>query len=318
MISFDSVSKFVLSDVTVHIPPGITVGLIGASGAGKTTFLKLACGLLVPAQGEVFTMRKNPVSERQKCKNDWSVLFADKPFLNKEDTVCGNFKMLGEIYRIKKAVFDEDYAELSEKLGFGTFQKELVKDLSLGQRRRTELGAALLQRPKLLLLDEPASGLDETAKQAFGELLDKRKKETGMTVLLTSHDMAEISRLCDRIAFLHEGKLLFYGKEEMLQRRFLPQEKMQVKVLDGMPDLEDLPIEKLEFAGGILQLFFRADVITAAEILQFLLRKSSVTEVSICKPKLEDIVAGIVKEREAKKENRQEKEEEEAGNERIY
>lgn len=303
MISFDSVSKFVLSDVTIHIPQGKTVGLIGASGAGKTTFLKLACGLLEPDKGEVFTMRKSPVTERTSCGNDWSVLFTDKPFLNREDTVLGNFEMLGAMYRIRQDVFCTDYAELSERLGFHVFEKELVKNLSLGQRRRAELGAALLQRPKLLLLDEPASGLDETAKQAFQNLLTERKKETGMTVLLTSHDMVEISRLCDRIAFLHEGKLLFHGEEKALRRRFLPQETIRLKVTGGMPDLEDLPLEKYEFDGEVLQIGYRADVIAAAEILQFLLRKCNVTEVSICKPKLEDIVARIVKE---------------SGNERIY
>lgn len=294
MISFDSVSKFKLSDVTVHIPQGKTVGLIGMSGAGKTTFLKLACGLLMPKSGEVFTMGKNPAESRQICGRELSVFFADKPFLNREDTVLGNFEMLRAMYRLREKTFREDYAELSAELGFGRFERELVKNLSLGQRRRAELGAALLHRPRLLLLDEPACGLDENAKRKFQALLARRKKEKNMTVVLAAHDMTEISRLCDRIALLHEGKLLFCGEEETLRRRFWPQRELRLRVSDGMPDLEDLPLEKYCFDGEVLSLVYRADFVTAAEILQFILRKSIVTEVSIHKPGLEEIVARLM------------------------
>lgn len=293
MISFDSVSKFVLSDITVHIPQGKSVGLIGVSGAGKTTFLKLACGLLEPEKGKVFTMRKIPVADRRKLGRDFSVLFTDKPFLQKEETVWGNFEMLSAMYHLNKEIFWADYKELSQRLGFQKFEKETVKNLSLGQRRRAELGAALLHRPKLLLLDEPASGLDENAKQEFQKILEERKKEDRMTVLLTSHDMTEISRLCDRILFLHEGKLLFYGEEETLRRTFLPQDEMTLKVAGGMPDLEDLPLQRCSFDGEVLRLVYRPDFITAAEILQFLLKKNVVSEVSIHKPKLEEIVVRL-------------------------
>ncbi len=304
MISFDSVSKFVLSDITVHIPQGKSVGLIGVSGAGKTTFLKLACGLLEPEAGKVFTMRKNPVADRRKIGRDCSVLFTDKPFLQKEDTVYENFEMLRSMYDLREEVFWKDYTELSERLRFKSFEKEMVKNLSLGQRRRAELGAALLHRPGLLLLDEPASGLDENAKQEFQKILEERKKEDTMTILLTSHDMTEISRLCDRILFLHEGKLLFYGEEETLRRTFLPQDEMTLKVAGGMPDLEDLPLQEYSFDGEILRLVYRSDTITAAEILQFLLKKNVVAEVSIRKPKLEEIVARLAGGEERKEKER--------------
>lgn len=309
MVSFDSVNKFKLSDITVHIPQGKTVGLIGASGAGKTTFIKLACGLLVPESGEVFTMRRNPAAGRQILGGALSVLFTDKPFLNKEDTVQGNFKMLGATYRLSGKAFREDYAELSRRLGFGAFEGELVKDLSLGQRRRAELGAALLHRPKLLLLDEPASGLDETARQEFRTLLDERKRKENMTVVLSSHDMSQISGLCDRLVLLHEGKLLFCGEEEVLRRRFLPLEELRLQLPGGMPDLEDLPLEKYYYEGEILRLVYRVDFITAAEILRFLLQKNAVTEVSIHKPNLGEIVGA---------EAVMKKQEESSGSRRIY
>ena len=243
MISFDGVSKFILSNVSIHIPQGKTVGMIGASGAGKTTFLKLACGLLVPEEGEIFVLGRAPVNQR-RLRGSLSVLFADKPFLNERDTVRENFEMLRAVYRLEKGIFETDYKELSYRLGFAEFDKKAVKDLSLGQKRRAELGAALLHRPKLLFLDEPAVGLDENAKQEFRTLLAERQMTEKMTVVISSHDMTEISELCDRIAILNTGKLIFYGEAEDLRRKFQPREELRLKVAGEFPDLEDLPLEK--------------------------------------------------------------------------
>lgn len=294
MVCFDGVGKFILSGVSIHVPRGRTVGLIGASGAGKTTFLKLACGLLVPETGEVFVMGKDPVRQR-KMRDSMSALLADKPFLNKEDTVRGNLETLREIYRLGRKAFDADYEELSHRLGFAEFERETVKNLSLGQRKRAELGAALIHRPSLLLLDEPAVSLDENAKQEFRNLLAERKEIENMTVVLSSHDMADISELCDRIALLHEGRLIFYGERENLRRKFQPREELRLKVNGRMPDLEDLPLEKYCFDGRELRMVYRADFVKAAEILKFVLGRCSVTEVSVRRPKLEEIVAELVK-----------------------
>lgn len=294
MVCFDGVSKFILSDVSIHVPQGKTVGLIGASGAGKTTFLKLACGLLTPEAGEVFVMGRNPVGQR-RMRDKLSVLFADKPFLDEQDTVRGNLETLRAVYRLEEGAFGADYEELSHRLGFAEFEGETVKQLSLGQRRRAELGAALLHRPKLLFLDEPAVGLDENAKREFRSLLAERKQTENMTAVLSSHDMTEISKLCDRIAFLHEGRLLFYGEMEDLRRKFQPREELRLKVTGGLPDLEDLPLERYCFDGRELRMVYRADFVKAAEILKFVLRRCSVTEVGVRRPKLEEIVSELVK-----------------------
>lgn len=294
MISFDGVSKFILSNVSIHIPQGKTVGMVGASGAGKTTFLKLACGLLVPEEGEIFVMGKALVNQR-RLRGSLSALFADKPFLNERDTVRENFEMLQAVYRLRKEIFETDYKELSYRLGFAEFDKKAVKDLSLGQKRRAELGAALLHRPKLLFLDEPAVGLDENAKQEFRTLLAERQMAEKMTVVISSHDMTEISELCDRIALLNTGKLIFYGEAEDLRRKFQPREELRLKVAGEFPDLEDLPLEKYCFDGRELQMVYRADLVSAAEILKFVLQRCTVTGVSMSRQRLEEIVTELVK-----------------------
>lgn len=127
MICFDEVSKFILSRIFLHIPQGKTVGVIGASGAGKTTFLKLACGLLVPDSGKIYVMGKNPAARgRMECCGV-GALFVDKPFFDGEDTVRRNFETLGAVYHLSGETFRRDYRELSERLGFSKFEGESVK-----------------------------------------------------------------------------------------------------------------------------------------------------------------------------------------------
>ena len=264
MIIFENVSKFILNSVSIHVPQGETVGLIGASGAGKTTFLKLACGLLKPSNGRIYTMGLKPALEQKELCRGLGVLFADIPVLQKEDTVVGNFELLRSIYQINKDRFDQDYHELSDRP---------VRDLSLGQRRRVEIGAALIHRPGLLLLDEPTAGLDENAKQAFYELIRERRRE-GLTTILTSHDMEEISKLCSRIALLDQGKHLYYGTEEQIKKRFTPMDTMQLEVEGRLPDLEDLPLVRYTVDENRLSLSYDSNCVTAAEIVKLVVQQT--------------------------------------------
>ncbi len=301
MIRFENVSKFILSDVSIHIPEGKSVGLIGASGAGKTTLLKLASGLLLPESGSVRTLGLEPVSKRKKLGGSIGVLFADVPLLMKDDTVAGNFDFLRRLYQMDKVTFAGEYGRLSERLGFADFQNRFVRELSLGQRRRAEIGAVLLHGPKLLLLDEPTSGLDESGKQAFYEILTEREKE-GMTMLLTSHNMAEISKVCDRIVLLDKGQILYYGGEKQLQKQFAPIDTMVIELEGRMPDLQDLPFIKYAVEGSELRLSYNSNYVTAAEILALILSQSVVKEVKIQKSDLPDVILQMNEERIKKNE----------------
>lgn len=294
MVIFEKVSKFIISDVTFHIPEGKTVGLIGASGAGKTTLIKLTCGLLKPDLGQVYTMRKEPVLGREHCGKALSVLFADKPYLQREDTVADNFEMLKYIYGLSKEDFRKDYKMLAERLRFGCMEGQQVKNLSLGQRRRVEIGATLISRPKLLLLDEPTVGLDADAKQVFYELIAEKERE-GVTVVVTSHNMEEISKMCSRIVLLDKGKLLYYGEEEQLRKQFLPMDTMHLKLADKLPDLEDLPLQSYEVDGDTLKITYNSNHITSAEILRLILAQTKVAEIKIRRGDLADVIVQMKK-----------------------
>lgn len=289
MIFFEHVCKFILSDISIHIPRGISLGLIGPSGSGKTTFLKLACGLLQPTTGCVHTMRLIPGKHRQKLGKMTGAFFADIPFFQETDTVEGNFRNFRIIYGMQDELFDREYSALVQRLGFHSFEKEPVRQLSLGQRRRAELGALLLPRPKLLLLDEPTEGLDQTAKDSLRELLLERQAE-GTTLVISSHNMEEISALCGRIALLDHGVLRYYGDKELLLKHFAPDEVMEISFSGKLPDLEDLPLKYYSLHENQLKLTYNSNYITSAELLRHILTQTTVTAVTTRKSGLSDAV----------------------------
>ncbi len=288
MINFENVGKYTLGGITLNIPKGEIVGIIGASGTGKTTLIKLACGLLAPDSGNVWTLGKDPVKYRSKYGPDISVFITGIPLLNKEDTVLQGFDLLASIYGLSGEYFRRRYSGLSEKLGFAELSEYRVKDLSLGQKMRAELGAALLYEPKLLLLDEPNVGLDENGKSTLCEVL-KQGSDNGMTALLTSHDMAGISKLCTRLAILDGGKLVFYGSLDNLRSRYLPINTMTVHFSGRVPDLDDLPLRKYSLEGNSLKLEYNSNHITAAQITALILKQTEITGIGIHKPDLEEL-----------------------------
>ena len=299
MLSFENVSKFIVSGFSLHIPQGVAVGLIGRSGAGKTTLLRLACGMLAPESGEVYTLQKNPVEKRSVLSRRIGCLLEKMPVLEEEESVADNLKRLQIVYRMSDREFEEEYGVLANTLGIREFEHSMVQGLSFGQRRRAELAAVLLHRPELLLLDEPTNGLDETAKQALQEVLQERVKQ-GMTLVFASHNMREVSGLCNRIVLLEKGKLLYYGEEGALLRKYAPMDKMRLKVDGVLPDMEDLPVGKYMLEGDELVLTYNSNHITASEILEELLKQTSVREVSIQKPDLADVIFAIGERRDNK------------------
>lgn len=302
MISFENVNKFILSDVSIHIPEGVTLGLIGATGSGKTTFIKLCCGLLEPDKptknsGGVYVMGHEPVSMLGRRDNDMGVLFVHLPMLKADETVKENFQSLRVIYRLDnkcgiKKSFISLYERLSKELGFADFQNAKVSSLSLGQRRRAELGAVLIHNPSLLLLDEPTIGLDQSGKETVRRLI-KERAGAGLTTIVTSHDMADISEVCDRICILDKGRICYYGSREVLFKKYAPVDVMYLTLQEKIPDMEDLPVISYSIDGDRLKLIYNSNHISSADILKAILPKCPVKEVSMHKPNLADVIMKI-------------------------
>ncbi len=289
MIGFDHVDKFILKDVHLHIPRGMAVGLLGGQGAGKTTFLKLICGLLMPEKGIVHTLQGNPIHNRRQLGQSIGVLFPGRTGLVQELSIRENFEQLKIVYQLEGDSFIADYTDLAKRFNFLEVDHLQVKSLSIGQKRRVELASALIHRPKLLILDEPIDHLDEVAKGALRALL-KERQEQGMTLVVSSYNLDEIVHLCQRLILLDKGEVLYYGDVNVLMKKYAPMEKMKLHLLDKMPDLEDLPFEKYSLFQDQLTLVYNSNHMTSIEVLRSLLKQCTFSDVSIKKSELAEVI----------------------------
>ncbi len=292
MVNLDRVSKFIISDVSLHVPTGECVGIIGASGAGKTTLLKLICGLLKPEEGYIRILGKEPVEEKQHYGKAVSVFLAGRWAFEDSDTVRQAFEMLRVVYHLPVKEFWTQYRELSRRLSFAEYEDKALKSLSLGQRMRVELAGTLIGNPGLILLDEPGIGLDENGKVVLWELIQERCG-SGATVLVASHSLSELSRICTRMVLLEKGKLLYYGSEKNLLNKYAAQGTIELTISEGFPDLEDLPLQKYEIEGKQLRICYNINHLSAAEILNVILQQTGVEEVIVKRPELADIILKI-------------------------
>ncbi len=292
MLSFEHVSKFILSDVSLHIPKGQVVGLIGDTGAGKTTLIKLASGLLKPEEGRVSVMGKDPQDNRSRYGTRLSVLITGTKLLEDGDSARSGLDMLRYTYAIPKEEYLQSYRELSDRFGFKGYENAKLKELSTGQRRRVELAAVCIMRPELVILDEPDVGLDEEGKQILEELVREQARE-GVTYLITSHNMPEISNMCDRLAILAEGRLMFYGSESVLRSQYLPINTMTITYDGAIPNIDDLPIVRYRMDGNRIAYDYNSRYITASEVLNVLMKQTGILDVKIQKTDLEQIISKL-------------------------
>lgn len=302
MVIFEHVSKFVLKDVSFCVPKGEIVGVIGASGAGKTTLLKLVCGLLEAESGGVYTFRQKPVLAGRRIGKRMAALFADIPVLGEDTVVRQGLEDYRQIYGIGQDEFARACARLGECLGFAAYGDLPVRSLSLGQRRRAELGTVFLRNPELIILDEPGIGLDQSARNTLHQLLRERQA-AGATILISSHDMDEIAGLCGRILMLDEGRRLFYGTRELLLRKYAPMDvcELDFEYRGRLPEVADLPIAHYEFKRDQLVIVFNSNHISAAEILSHVMAQTQLRAVTVRKGSLLDSIKNIANRREGEK-----------------
>jgi ABC-2 type transport system ATP-binding protein len=211
-----------VSDVTFSIGRGEMVGYIGANGAGKSTTIKMLTGILTPTSGDVVCNGFVPWRDRTRYVATIGVVFGQRTQLWWDIAVVESFRLLKEIYGLSDAEYRERMALFDRVLGLSAYLHQPVRKLSLGERMRCDLAASLLHRPPLLFLDEPTIGLDIVAKANVREFLEEINRQEGTTVLLTTHDLADIETLCRRVIVIDHGRLLFDGALDELRDRILP------------------------------------------------------------------------------------------------
>jgi len=208
-----------LNDVNLTIEKGEFAAYAGPNGAGKSTTFKLLCGMLLPDQGEIEVMGLSPAKHRVELMRRVGVLFGGRTELWWDHPVLRSFEWKKEVWSIPQKTYDENLAWLTELLDLKDFLHTFVRELSLGQRMRAELAMLLLHSPEVILLDEPTLGLDVLAKRRMIDCLRQLNQEKGATILVTSHDMDDLTAMAHRLILLHEGSIAFDGTSEALLQK---------------------------------------------------------------------------------------------------
>ncbi|MFI2366781.1 ATP-binding cassette domain-containing protein [Promicromonospora sp. NPDC019610] len=285
-----------VDDLDLTVEAGESVGYIGANGAGKSTTIKMLVGILVPTSGTVTTMGLHPLKQRRALARRIGVVFGQRSQLWWDLPVRESFSILSAIHSLTAADERARTAELVDMLEMGEFLATPVRQLSLGQRMRAEVAAALLHRPDLVILDEPTIGLDVLSKQRLREFLGAQRREHGTTLLLTTHDMGDVERLCDRILVVDHGRLAFDGTLDGLARTVGARRELVVDLAVATPDLTDVPgAEHVRSdSDGLRQRFaFDPQRTTAARVLAAISERAEVLDLSIAEPDIEDVVREI-------------------------
>ncbi|MEO3794627.1 ATP-binding cassette domain-containing protein [Nonomuraea sp. B10E15] len=198
-------------DLSFTVSPGEFVGYLGPNGAGKSTTIKMLCGILTPTSGTVRVAGLDPSRRRTTLARRIGVVFGQRTTLWWDLPLADSFELIRHLYKVDRNAFRSRLAELADTLDLGAFIRTPVRQLSLGQRMRGDLTAALLHAPDVLVLDEPTIGLDVVSKAGIRDFLKRLNAERGTTVLLTTHDLGDIERLCRRVMLIDHGRLAFDG-----------------------------------------------------------------------------------------------------------
>lgn len=223
-----------VKEVSFGINRGEVVGFLGPNGAGKTTTLKMLSGLLHPTGGAANVLGFTPWERRPDFLRSITLVMGQRNRLSWDIPAADSFLLNQAVYGIDDAQYKRTLAELDELLDLAPIIKKPVRNLSLGERMKCELAAGLLHRPQVLFLDEPTIGLDITAQARIRSFLREYNRRTGATILLTSHYMADVTALCERIIMIHHGQLKYDGGITDLSRRIAPVKLIGVALRDGI------------------------------------------------------------------------------------
>ncbi|MCQ6281185.1 ATP-binding cassette domain-containing protein [Bacillus sp. EB600] len=228
-----------VNDISFSIAKGEMVGYIGENGAGKSTTIKMLTGILMPTSGKIVVNGMNPHKEREKFVSTIGVVFGQRSQLWWDIAVQESFRLLKKVYKVSDAQYNEHMDHVIKTLDIEPLLDKPVRKLSLGQRMRCELAAALIHNPPLLFLDEPTIGLDVLVKLKIREFLKEINEKYKTTILLTTHDLSDIEALCERVVMLDEGRIIYDGALAHLKDQWADGKALQFQFLEHV-DLRHL------------------------------------------------------------------------------
>ncbi|GAB2905468.1 ABC transporter ATP-binding protein [Streptomyces mayteni] len=304
LLSPRHVTKRAVDGVSFALAEGELVGYLGPNGAGKSTTIKMLTGILRPTAGLVRVAGLVPWRERERHARNIGVVFGQRTQLWWDLPLRDSLELIGRLYGVEPARHRATTARFTELLGLGPFLDTPVRQLSLGQRMRGDLAAAMLPEPRILFLDEPTIGLDVIARERIREFIATHNRRDGTTIVLTTHDLDDVERLCRRIVLIDDGRVLYDGDVARLKERYAPHRRLVVHLADGaawhgvlVPGVarEDDANEP----PGRVTLRFDPAGTRVADVVAAVLARHEVTDLSLVEPGLEGVVHRIYAAREA-------------------
>ncbi|MDI6098938.1 ATP-binding cassette domain-containing protein [Actinoplanes sp. NEAU-A12] len=290
-----------VDDVSFEVPAGVKIAYIGANGAGKSTTIKLLTGIMRPTTGQVRVDGLDPHRRRVEVAHRIGVVFGQRSQLWWDLPVLDSFRVLRHIYEVPRAVYDRNMRLFRDRLDLGALGNTPVRQLSLGQRMRAEIAASLLHDPAVLFLDEPTIGLDLVLKQAVRDLINHVNAELGTTVMLTSHDIGDITGICDQALVVDRGAIVHQGTMRELLRSVdtravtfeyaagsvTEAEALQI-IAAELPDVRAIPAES-----GRIRVEYPVERWSARQVIAVLLNRFDLTDVLVPDADLETLLRRI-------------------------
>lgn len=288
-------TKKALDSISFEIAEGELVGYIGPNGAGKSTTVKLLSGILTPDGGSVSVLGKSPWKHRQEVVKELGVVFGQKTQLWWDIPVIESFKLLRDIYRIPQKEYQQSLDLLIATLDLSHILHVPVRNLSLGQRMRSDIAASLIHNPKILFLDEPTIGLDAVSKLSVRDCIRQLNKEKKVTILLTTHDMDDIESLCKRVLILNEGQIFLDGSIQELRKTVLPERRLVVDLADQNDTIHNVDATVIKQEGHRVWLSYNPDITSTPKLIAEVTSAHAITDLFVENPPIEEIIAKFYK-----------------------
>jgi ABC-2 type transport system ATP-binding protein len=284
--------RTVVDRLTMSVARGELVALLGPNGAGKSTSIKMLTGILTPTSGEVFVNGRVPHRDRVANARSIGAVFGQKTQLWWDLPARQSFALLRDIFDVPQALYDRQLADFDAILELSEYWDTPVRNLSLGQRVRCEIAAAMLHDPPIVFLDEPTIGMDVVVKEQTREFLRAQVNERGRTIVLTTHDMTEVARLCERVLLINHGRLMFDGTLSELKAEHGGTSHVNATFAEPVP-VVDVVGARLVSHDGMRAVLAPEPPTTPEDVVRSLISRFPVVNVGVEETNLEDLMRDV-------------------------